>query len=321
MTYKIGKTTSEYRDNEQLLVTPEPQQQSALSLAMKAGCLGSLVAFLVTDMGLLTLMVAGILDWQTAILFWFPLGLLTLFWAGVSVDLLRVCALAVRTMVETFEAFLERARRSMDGADNMIEVKPIAPPAIEKTLVDRPIVINRPQRQPLPTSPPKALPANASEFTYETPQSGESWLDQIRRQVSSTEADVPTPEAQSQPMPEPEALPEPVPKMVQRYVQTSEGPLDKRDLARFAAEMFDNGWSQAVWAGGGKSKKVARFKRNYTGEHARTVYDRCKSLFLQIGVFEKGASKNSPMKCVFASYDDLAAHLSKSDLIFDGKSG
>ena len=80
-------------------------------------------------------------------------------------------------------------------------------------------------------------------------------------------------------------------------VDTSQGPIDKRDLVEFGRGIFTLGTSRSAW--------LRRLKTNHTGLGGRDVYARSRAYFVDCGVLVV-KDKRGGLKSTVGSFDELA---------------
>lgn len=186
-----------------------------------------------------------------------------------------------------YAAYRARAdfSQAVNGSDpdDVTVLAPTQPAA--KTLIDRPMIVNRERRSELP-----ALPVNT--MATELPE------------LHGAIAEGP---ATSRPSDQ-EATPQPAPAppIMRYFIETPRGLIDPRDVDRFARDSVVHGLAQRVWASPGN-----RLGGNQTGVDAREAWSRCISLFESLALIEKKnpTAKNSRYVMNYSSFDEVESYL------------
>ncbi|MEM7027948.1 MAG: hypothetical protein AAF629_00040 [Chloroflexota bacterium] len=237
------------------------------------------------DVLLLVLMLAGMLHWQGGILIWVPLLINLGYWLTFLLKAKELPLTRLETLLLIQNAHQQRAATVVELNENQFQLErsPLPrqdPP--EPTLVDRPIIINKPALA--------TLTEQKSTFAFEGPG--------------------PRSSARHQAMLKKYGLQDGVPQVPQRrpLINIDGVILDGRDIATFLIAHYQEPSSkptQAFWV---KRYKKQRYSQNRA---PREVYDAVVTFLLQSGLAARHR-KTAPLTFAF---DDLAGVCGASEAV------
>ena len=237
----------------------------------------SMGTFVFIDVLLVVLMMMGILHWQSGLLIWVPLLINLGYWLTFLLKAKELPLTRLETLLLIQNAHQQRAATVVELNESQFQIERVPLPALEPpepTLIDRPIIINKPA---VPT-----LTEQKATFAFEGP--GPSHNKRHRAML------------------EKHGLTEvgPVPAKRRPLINIAGVILDGRDIATFLIAQYQEPSSkptQAYWV---KRYKKERYSQNRS---PREVYDAVVT-FLQLSGIADRHRKTAPLTFAF---DDLAA--------------